>query len=156
MIADKLHRYLDDRHIPYEIVTHAPSRNTSETAEAAHVPGGKIVKSVVVHHELGFALAVVPGTHVVNLDALQDVLDRRLGLASEQQICEVFGDCAVGAVPPIGAAYGLQVVVDESLEKQADLYFEAGDHMSLVHVTGGAFRSLMTDARHARISHPMA
>ena len=33
-------------------------------------------------------------------------------------------DCEPGAVPPLGAAYGLDVVVDDSLTDHSDVYFE--------------------------------
>lgn len=155
MIANKLHHFLQQRRVPYEVVTHEPTRSTSRTAQAAHVPGAKIAKPVMIHHEYGYLLAVVPGTSVVDLDALQDMLDRKIGLASEDQAASVFGDCAKGAIPPIGAAYDVPMVVDASLREQADLYFEGGDHVSLVHVSGDAFRNLTAGAQYAPISHPL-
>ncbi|HYZ32617.1 MAG TPA: YbaK/EbsC family protein, partial [Crenalkalicoccus sp.] len=69
------------------------------------------------------------------------------------EIARLFDDCELGAVPPIGAAYGVPVLVDESLDGAAELYFEGGDHRTLVHVGGAAFRALTKDARRARFSH---
>jgi Ala-tRNA(Pro) deacylase len=112
-----------------------------------------MAKSVVIHHELGYVLAVVPSTHRVELGTLQDVLDKRLGLATEGEVTTLFSDCEIGAIPPIGAAYGVPVVLDESLGDAPHLYFEGGDHKSLVHVSGDAFRVLTKDARRARFSH---
>jgi len=34
-----------------------------------------------------------------------------------------------------------------------NIYFEGGDHRTLVHVSGKDFRNLTMDARHARFSH---
>jgi Ala-tRNA(Pro) deacylase len=65
----------------------------------------------------------------------------------------VFRDCASGAVPPIGPAYGLETVVEERLLAEPDVYFEGGDHESLVHVRGEAFRELVCGARHGRFAH---
>ena len=48
----------------------------------------------------------------------------------------------------------MPVLVDESLDGAADLYFEGGDHRTLVHVGGDAFRALTKDAPRARFSHP--
>ena len=105
-----------------------------------------MAKSVVVHHELGYALAVVPSTHRIELGTLQDVMDKRLGLASEDEVFSLFDDCDIGAIPPIGAAYDVPVIVDESLGDAADIYFEGGDHRTLVHVSGKDFRNLTMDA----------
>ncbi|WP_204351152.1 YbaK/EbsC family protein, partial [Serratia marcescens] len=70
------------------MVAHPRTASSSRTAEAAHVPGGRLAKSVVVHHEMGYVLAVVPSTHRVELGTLQAVLDKRLGLASESEVCK--------------------------------------------------------------------
>ena len=151
-IAPRLQEYLQSEGVPFDLVPHSRTSTSSQTALAAHVSGGSLAKSVVVHHELGYVLAVVPSTHRVELGALQGLLNTRLGLATEEQIAELFGDCDIGAVPPVG--YGMPAVVDESIGRSADVYFEGGDHRTLVHVTGDAFRALMKDAPQARISRP--
>ncbi|MGL4288946.1 MAG: aminoacyl-tRNA deacylase [Phreatobacter sp.] len=153
-IANRLQKYLEGEGVHYDVVAHPRTASSSRTAEAAHVPGGRLAKSVLVHHEMGYVLAVVPSTHRVELGTLQAVLDKRLGLASESEVCKLFDDCDTGAVPAVGAAYGVPVILDESLGGATDLYFEGGDHKSLVHVTGDAFRSLTRDAQRARFSHP--
>ncbi len=152
-IASKLRQFLDSEGVHYDVVSHPRTATSSQSAEAAHIPGNRVAKSVVVHHELGYALAVVPSTHRVELGTLQDLLDKRLGLATEDEVTTIFEDCEAGAVPPVGAAYGVPVVLDESLGDVSDLYFEGGDHKSLVHVSADAFRVLTKDARRARFSH---
>jgi len=152
-IANKLRQYLDSEGVHYDVTAHPRTATTSESAEAAHIPGSWMAKSVVVHHELGYVLAVVPSTHRVELGTLQDVLDKRLGLATEDEVTTLFNDCEIGAIPPIGAAYGVPVVLDESVGDAPHLYFEGGDHKSLVHVSADGFRVLTKDARRARFSH---
>lgn len=153
-IAHKLKDYIDGEGVVYDTVAHHRTATSSQTAQAAHVPGSRLAKSVVVHHEMGYALAVVPSTHRIELGTLQDVLDKRLGLASEDEVISLFADCDVGAIPPIGAAYNVPVILDESIGDAADVYFEGGDHKTLVHVSGKDFRNLTKDARLARFSHP--
>jgi len=152
-IARKLRDYIDGQGITYDTVAHHRTATTSQSARAARVPGSRLAKSVVVHHEMGYVLAVVPSTHRIELSTLQDVVDRRLGLASEEEVSSLFADCDIGAVPPIGSAYDVPVILDESLGDASDVYFEGGDHKTLVHVSGPKFRSLMKDARVARFSH---
>lgn len=152
-IATKLQNYIDGEGITYDTVAHHRTATTSQSAQAAHVPGRRLAKSVVVHHEMGYVLAVVPSTHRIELSTLQDVMNRRLGLASEEEVSLLFADCEIGAVPPIGSAYDVPVILDESLGDSDDVYFEAGDHKTLVHVSGPSFRNLMKDAQVARFSH---
>ena len=153
-IAVRLQQYLDSQGIGYDAVAHRPTHTSAGSARAAHVSGGAVAKPVVIHHEDDYALAVVPSTHRVELGALRDLLGGRPGLATEAEVARLFDDCEIGAVPPIGAAYGVPVLVDESLDRAAELYFEAGDHTTLVHVGGDAFRALTKDARRARFSYP--
>lgn len=152
-IASKLRHYLDGKGVHYDVVTHPRTSTTSQSAESAHIPGDRVAKSVVIHHELGYVLAVVPSTNRVELGTLQDLLDKRIGLATEDEVATLFDDCDTGAIPPVGAAYGVDVILDDSLNGASDLYFEGGDHKSLVHVSGDAFRVLTKDARRARFSH---
>jgi Ala-tRNA(Pro) deacylase len=135
-IATRLRDYLEGQGVGYDEIVHPRTETSSRTAQTAH------------------ALAVVPSSHRVELDTLQDLLGKRLGLASESEIAKIFADCDRGAVPPIGAAYGLPVVVEENLVNAPDVYFEGGDHATLVHVTGEGFRKLMKEARAAGFSHP--
>jgi Ala-tRNA(Pro) deacylase len=153
-IAPKLKTYIDGAGVSYDTVAHHRTATTRQSAEAAHVPGSRMAKSVLVHHELGYALAVVPSTHRIELTALQDLMDRRLGLASEDEAVSLFADCDVGAIPPIGAAYDIPVILDDSIGEDADIYFEGGDHKTLVHVSGRDFGRLTKGARRAHFSQP--
>lgn len=153
-IAKKLHDYITGKGIRYDTVVHRHTSTADESARAAHVSGRMLAKSVLLHHEKGYALAVVPSSHRLEIDTLQGLIDRRLGLATEDEVGVVFNDCDLGAVPPVGAAYGVPVILDERFDGEDDVYFEGGDHKTLAHVGGGDFRILLQGARVARISHP--
>lgn len=152
-IAAKLKQHLDRAGVAYDTVAHPRTISALESAEAAHVPGDAVAKSVVIHHEEGYVLAVVPSSHRVDLTTLQELLDRRLGLASEREIDKLFDDCNSGAVPPVGAAYGLPTLLDRSLKGRPAIWFEGGDHRTLVQVSGTDFDRLMEDARQENFSH---
>ena len=76
------------------------------------------------------------------------MLDRRLGLAAETEIQMVFDDCNLGAAPPVGAAYDVPTIVDNSLSGLDKVWFEAGDHQTLVEMQGRHFDQLMQGAKH--------
>jgi Ala-tRNA(Pro) deacylase len=152
-IAKTLGAHLAAAAVDYDVVSHLSTPSASRTAQAAHITGERVAKAVVLHDDSGYLLAVVPSTHRVEFGTLHDLLGRSLNLATEAEIADLFGDCDVGAVPPLGAAYGLKVVLDESLLGQPEIFFEGGDHASLVHVGGGDFASLMADAQRGQFSH---
>ncbi len=146
-IPDKVRSFMRARGVDYELVRHPKSESTHETAGAAHVPDDHIAKAVVVKDASGYALAVIPGDRWLKLDALNSELDRSFELASEGEIEGLFPDCRLGAVPPLGEAYGLESYVDESVLALGKAYLEAGDHQSVLSVSGDGLRALLSGVR---------
>ena len=97
-------------------------------------------------------MAVIPAMNKVALTQVEEVIGRPAVLAKETEIERLFKDCEPGAVPAIGQAYGLNVVWDDSLMEDADLYLEAGDHRHLIHLTRDQFNKLMRKNPHGTIS----
>jgi Ala-tRNA(Pro) deacylase len=151
-VAATLQYYLERWGIDYDVVPHPPSTSSLETAEAAHVSGEKLAKCVLTEDYQGYLMVVVPASHQVEFERLDDELDRRLSLASEEELGEIFSDCELGAIPPLGEAYGVDVALDESLADCDEVYFEAGNHTELIHMSGESFRDLMAGAERGRFS----
>jgi Ala-tRNA(Pro) deacylase len=151
-IARRLQWYLDHHDADYELVRHAHSRSSLDTAMRAGVPVDLVAKSVLLEDERGYLMAVLPASRRVDIHALRSETCRKLGLAEEKELGSIFEDCEIGAVPPMGAAYGIPMVVDDTVLEAPDIYFEAGDHEALVHMRGSDFRSLVRDAPHGRFS----
>ena len=151
-IASKLADYLAKRGIAYEVVVHPRAMSATRSAQASHVPGDRLAKAVVVKDAEGFKVAVLPASHHVELEALSRLLERPAGLASEAEASELFADCETGAFPALGSAYGLDVIVDDSLSEQPEVYLEGGDHASLAHLKAEQFHQLMAAARRGRFS----
>ena len=151
-IATRLQKHLDDHQAEYDIVAHQATASSTRTAQVSHISGDRIAKAVIVKDDDGFIVAVVPATHHIQLGELSRLLNRRFGLATEEEACDLFTDCEIGAFPAIGSAYGLEVVVDDSIEAQPDLYFEAGDHTSLIHIKADQFQKLTQNAPRGRFS----
>ncbi len=153
-ITARLKWYLNSRDVDYEVVEHLHSSTSVGSARAAHLPTGRVAKCVLLEDERGYLLALLPASCRLNLGAIEKQLHRQLELSSEEELEEMFPDCEVGAVPPIGEAYNIPMLVDDSLLRLPDLYLEGGDHEGLVHVSGEAFHLLMGDSAHGRISRP--
>jgi len=153
-VAVHLKNYLASQGVAYEVVTHPRASHMMGAAHKAHVPSESVAKGVLLEDGNGYVLAVVPATHHVDLGQLHRWLNRPLGLATEPELARLFEDCELGAIPPVGAAYGLETIFDDSLGERPDVYLEAGDHRTLIHVKGEDFVRLMAGTKHARISKP--
>lgn len=151
-IATTLAQYLADRGVAYDVVEHPHTETASGSAEAGHLPADRLAKAVVLKGQDRFLLAVLPASRQIKFGELRELLGPDVDMANEEQIETLFVDCEPGAVPPLGAAYGLTVIVDDSLMNQPEIYLEGGDHASLIHMSGTSFQELLADARHGWFS----
>lgn len=151
-ITSTLQSYLRENGVDPQTVTHEKTLSASRTAQASHVPGDRVAKGVLVKDAEGYLLAVIPASHHLEMDSLSRLTGRTLRLADEDEVADTFPDCALGAVPPMGAPYGLETVVDDSLAGQPETFLEGGDHATLLQVTAEEFARLTRDAKHGAFS----
>jgi Ala-tRNA(Pro) deacylase len=151
-ISLKLRNYMEGRGVAFDEVPHTFAFQPALAAEASHIPGKRVAKGVLVRTAGEFMLAVVPSSKQVDLGDLKRWLGRDVMLAAEQDSVPLFADCELGAMPPIGAAFGLETILDDQLLDEDDVYFEGGDHRTLVHVHGEDWRRLTSDAGHCAFS----
>jgi len=154
-IVSAVEEYLESHNIEYEIITHPHTGSSMETAESAHVPGDCLAKGVVLKDEDSYLMVVIASDYHVELERLRKLLKRDLYMADEENLLELFPDCEVGAIPPLGEAYQITTVWDpsSSLGMVDEVFFEAGDHMELVCVSGESFHELMAPAERMEFSH---
>ena len=145
-VASRIRKYMSARGVSWDPVPHDPSATTVDAAHAALLSESRVAKAVVLEDEAGYVLAVIGANHSLDVSALSDALGRRLQLAAEPELDALFDDCEPGAVPAIGPAYGIPTVWDDSLGERRDVYFEGGDHRTLVHLSGSDFGKLMRNA----------
>jgi Ala-tRNA(Pro) deacylase len=145
-LAQTLESYLSDHGARYSVEYHAVSSTSLDRARNACIDEAALAKSVVLEDDRGFVLAVLPASRRLELSRLRDELGRSLHLSSEHAMVRLFPDCALGAVPALGAAYGLATIVDSSLEGRQEVFFSGGDHETLVRMAGGEFLDLLEGA----------
>jgi Ala-tRNA(Pro) deacylase len=152
-ISSKLRNYMNRCGVAFEEVPHTLAFQPAKAAEVTHIPGTRVAKGVLIRVGDEYMLAVVPSSKQVALDHLGRWLGRRdVRLAQEKESVRLFEDCELGAMPPIGAAFGLETILDDDLVESDDVYFEGGDHRTLVHVAGQGWRRLQGEAGHCALS----
>src|SRR3954464_6233147 len=104
----KLDEFLSSRRIPFERLAHRPVYTANRMAQALHVRGKEVAKTVLLRTDQGYLLAVLPATHQIDLPRLRQELSAgRVELASEEEMDQLFPDCERGAIPPFGSMYNL-------------------------------------------------
>jgi Ala-tRNA(Pro) deacylase len=147
-IAASLQNHLSRKHIAYGVVAHPPAMASIMAAEGGGVPVDRVAKAVVVRAGDRYVMVVLPASRRISRAGLKAELGEDFAFASENELEQLFGDCARGAVPPIAEAYGLDAIIEPSICDQPDVYFEGGDHATLVHVSQAEFAELTGAALH--------
>ncbi len=150
--AMTMREYLRSHDVDYEEVSHPHAVTATHIAKESHIAGDHLAKAVLLKGESGYFVAVIPSTCRADLESLSRIVREPVELASEKEINDRFKDCDLGALPPLGQAYGLPVWMDDRLQEQPDIYFEAGDHETLIHMSGKEFARLMADVEHGQFS----
>jgi Ala-tRNA(Pro) deacylase len=146
---------LQQNRISYGVVAHPRTSNTRDTVSRTRLPAERVAKAVVLrdNNNGAYVMAVIPGSRHLSVKTLSKKLKRELTLVREDHLTPVFTDCERGAIPPLGPAYGIETIIDDSLVGQPEIYFEAGDHEELIRVNGEQFLSLLRQALHGQFSH---
>ncbi len=138
-------QFLRDHGVRFETLPHREAYDAQRLAQAVHVPGKMVAKTVLLraNHRYGYLVAVVPATKKIDLEQLSRALGGcQLELASEDEICEHCPDCEPGVLPPFGSQYAMQTVVDESLADQEEIVFEGNTHDEAIRMRFEDFKHL--------------
>mgnify|MGYP000950892222 CR=1 FL=1 len=128
----KLREFLDNRGIKYVTIRHSTAYTAQEIAESAHLPGKEMAKTVMVKIDGKMAMIVLPATRHVDFDLLKAVVSsKNVVLADESEFKDRFPDCEIGAMPPFGNLYDMDVYVEKSLADDEYICFNAGSHTEL-------------------------
>lgn len=145
MPAQKLKEFLDSRNVEYITINHSPAYTAQRIAELTHISGKDLAKTVIVKLDGEFAMAVLPASHRVDLDYLKrGVKADNVEVASETEFKDLFPDCEVGAMPPFGNLYDMDVYVAEKLADDEEIAFNSGSHTELVKLSYQDFEDLVS------------
>ncbi|MFP4137268.1 MAG: aminoacyl-tRNA deacylase [Halomonas sp.] len=147
MTMERVTQYLDEQGVKYVILQHSPAYTAQEVAASVHVPGRHFAKCVMVKIDGRLALAVLPATDQVDLDRLaQSVGATTVELASEADFQDRFPECELGAMPPFGNLFDMEVFVSPHLTAADRIAFNAGSHTDVMQLAYGDFQRLVNPA----------
>lgn len=143
MPARRLKEFLNENNIRYTTIIHSLAYTAQEIAALTHIKGQEMAKTVMVKVDGKMAMVVVPATLQVDLEMLAgQVGAESVVLASEQEFTGLFPHCEVGAMPPFGNLYGLEVFCAEELAEDDEVAFNAGTHTELIQMAWADYRRL--------------
>jgi len=144
-IPSYISRYLDSQNVEYQVCRHSPAYTAQGVAQAQHLSGRRIAKVVMVRPDVGkMLMAVVPANFRVDLEKLGHLLNSQdIRLATEDEFKDLFAECELGAMPPFGNLYDIEVWVDDSLRGNSSISFNAGTHSDAIQMSFADFERLV-------------
>ena len=148
MPSEKLKKFLDENNIKYITVSHSKAYTAQQIAASAHIPGKALAKTVMIKLGDKMAMAVLPASKMVNFGMLKEVIGSDdVELATEREFKDKFPDCEIGAMPPFGNLYEMDVYVAEILAKQDEIAFNSCSHTELIKMSYADFEKLVKPKR---------
>lgn len=136
--------FLDAHRISYQPCKHALSFTAQGVAHAQHISGKELAKVVMIMADERLVMAVLPGSHRLELDQLEHAVGATAArLASEEEFGHIFPDCEVGAMPPFGNLYHVDVWVDSALRGHPNIVFNAGTHEETIQMSYADYSRLV-------------
>lgn len=144
MPIKKLKNYLDENNIEYITIRHSLAFNAQRVAATTHIPGKELAKTVMIKLDGKMAMAVLPASYRVRLDVLKELTGAKtIELANEMEFKYLFPECEIGAMPPFGNLYDMEVFVAASLAEDTEIAFNAGTHVELIRMAYADFERLV-------------
>ncbi|NMW20207.1 MAG: YbaK/EbsC family protein [Chlorobiaceae bacterium] len=140
----KLREFLDSHAVKYFVVSHSPAYTAQEVAASAHVPGKELAKTVMVNIDGKMAMVILPASRQLDFELLRELTKTRdVELACEKEFAGLFPECEIGAMPPFGNLFGMEVFVSEELEADDEIAFNAGAHTELLRLSYDDYKKLV-------------
>ena len=147
MPSKKLKAFLDKNQIHFVSIAHSRAYTTQMIARSAHIHAKELAKTVIVKIDDKLAMAVLPASDSVDLELLKHSTGaKEMRLATEGEFQDAFPDCEVGAMPPFGNLYNMEVFVSPRLAEDEQIAFNAGTHTELVQLAYTDFAELVAPA----------
>jgi Ala-tRNA(Pro) deacylase len=113
--------------VPFEVHHHPPTYTASELAEAEHITGYRVAKTVFLTCQGRPIAVVLPSCRRLDLERVKAVLGQDdLRLATEAEIAGWFKGCEPGAVPPLQLRQDERILMDRSLAHLGPMLIPAG------------------------------
>jgi len=142
-IPQRIRDFLDSQNVSYEAIHHSQAFTAQEVAHSLHVSGKKCEKAVVAEADHKIVIVVMPASHRLNFQELKSALKvNQLEMLVERELEGLFPDCDLGAIPPFGNLYGIDVWVDRAVASTEKIVFCAGTHEDCIRMRYSDFAKL--------------
>lgn len=132
----KLKSLLEEKRISYEVLKHEEVFTAQEIAATTHTRGKEMAKVIILNGDNKYFMIVLPASYRIDIEKLKIILNvKNLRLSTEEELEKLFPDCEVGATPPFGNLYNIDVYADKVLSEDKTIVFLTGSHKESIKMT---------------------
>ncbi|WP_404368899.1 HDOD domain-containing protein [Marinobacter sp.] len=150
-LSTRLELYLSRKGIPFDEISVTPGSNFEAAVLHSGLPREEVIRASLLIDLRGVVMAVHPFDARLDLEAVQKLTSRRLQPLTGPQADRLYDDCQPGFHPPIGGAWELPVLVEESVMSMPRAVMAGGSDRSLIAMEGRALRLALAGARKAHL-----
>lgn len=144
MASVKLSEFLNQHQVNYTSISHPLAYSTREISHLCHISENQLAKTVIINVGNKLAMVVLPASFTIDFEKLKKVFhESNVSLASEAEFNGIFSDCELGAMPPFGNLYNVDVYVEKSLANNKEIVFNAGSHTEVIKISYKDFVKLV-------------
>lgn len=144
MATAALKNFLNEHKVHYDTIDHPLAYSARETSHVSHISERSLAKTVIVFVGNKMAMVVLGANDTVDFKNLRENLhENDISLATEKDFSRSFKDCEVGAMPPFGNLYNMDVYVEKSLANNKEIAFNAGSHTEIIKLAWQDFKKLV-------------
>jgi len=144
-VTSDIIEYLEASNLIHKVYMHEHSASSQESADARKNAGAGNTtgaKALLLKNKQGdFAICVMPGTSKLNSKAVRKCFGK-FKFASPEEMHEIARGLLPGTLPPFGYSIFPKLnffMIDESLEKEPALGFNAGCHRTSIVLSGSDY-----------------
>jgi HD-like signal output (HDOD) protein/prolyl-tRNA editing enzyme YbaK/EbsC (Cys-tRNA(Pro) deacylase) len=156
MLPSTIREYLKNQGVTVQELHHPTTETLAQAARTCGIDPGQLARAIVLVDAQGPLMAILPSDHLLDFGALCALLHRELEPVPASQLKGIFDDCEPNCCPPLGTAYGLDVIIDSAVLQHETVYLEPGSHSLLLGMPRDTFTRLLRDPRRGEFSHPVS
>lgn len=138
-----IYEYLDSLGLFYEVIEHEETRSLEQVAKLCAIPRAELLRTVVLSEDHGVLMAILPCDRLLDFFVLCKTLNRRLMPAQSETLELIFKECEPNSYPPLPDYFAMDAILDKSILSLEYVYFEPGNHHSLIKMKKQDFLSLL-------------
>lgn len=135
---------LEQNHMEYDLILHSETFTSMRTAQATHTKGLEFAKPMMVNVDGKMIMAVLPANYRIDLKRIKEAMGAEsVSLAAEEEFRHIFSDSAIGAMPPMGNLYGMEVLMDKDMMEDDSITFNACNHQEIIRMKFSDYKKMV-------------